>query len=110
MDLLLRCHLWFDRFLSPNTHESMTNYEGMWVESLLFHDTVSILLTNNFSYHGCLLIKGLTISKGLTCLKIYLYEQNGNFANKMLILLGRMAILLYELFMHHTHITLCPNR
>ena len=48
----------------------MTNYQEMWVESLRFHDIISLnleflpklLLTSTFSY---LEIKGLTISKTL---------------------------------------------
>ena len=46
----------------------MTNYQEIWVESLLFHDIISLnveflpklLLTSTFSH---LEIKGLTISK-----------------------------------------------
>ena len=50
--------------------------------------------------------KGSPISKALTCKKIYLYEQKMAIFSRLPI---RLAILLYEQFIHLTQINLLHN-
>ena len=73
----------------------MTNYQEIWVESLLFHDIFSLnveflpglLLTSTFSH---LEIKGLTISKTLVCK--FTCTKNDNFTNKTIIVSRGMIL------------------